>query len=106
MIGLGFGRARSFQRRSDTNGHVSQQAHRDRPSQAGFARLLGGPCATLDVTSAVGTDRLGGCLRDCRPCALRRRIGDQRLFLVTWSTYDDNRSMPLWGNSVGELGAP
>ena len=36
----------------------------------------------------------------------RRRIGDQGFPLLPGARYDDNRSMPLWGNSLGKLGAP
>ena len=67
--------------------------------------LKGSPYTWLGVASPERTDTLVDACGNCRPGTLRRKISDQGLPFLPGARYDDNRSMPLWGNSLGKLGA-
>ena len=66
-------------------------------------RSRGQTCHAARRILGQGHSFLGGESQICLHCTLRRRIGGQG-FPLSWSNHDDNRSMPLWGNSLGELG--
>ena len=60
----------------------------------------------VGVTSPVGTDRLVDACVIVGPVLSDAGSAMNVFFLLPGVRHDDNRSMPLWGNSLGEFGAP
>jgi hypothetical protein len=62
--------------------------------------------AGLGGTSPVGSDRLVNACEIASSVLSDVRSTIKTIPLLPGARYDDNRSMPLWGNLLGKLGGP
>ena len=75
-------------------------------SGRGTAIVAGRSTSSLGGTAPVGSDRLVNACEIASHVLSDVRSTIKAIPLLPGARYDDNRSMPLWGNLLGKLGAP